>query len=218
MKLAIVLAAGYGSRMRPNSARVPKPMLRIGRESLLIRHLRALDVSGHTHAVVTCSYHSQTLRLLVGRLRFDSLKISFSHEGHQPLETAGGIRRVMSQYPGSPVTVVNGDILTEFPFSELGAPPVGGAHLLLVPNPPHNPLGDFCLSKSGVVSRRGTDAQALTFSGVSSFDSSALETGDSPRLADALSPLIEAGLVTGQYCDHLWQDVGTPDAMHALNS
>lgn len=215
MKWAVVLAAGLGTRMRPNSARVPKPLLRVQQETLLFRHFRALEQSNHTDVVVTCSYHSQTLRLLVARARFAGLRISFSHEGARPLETAGGIRRAIEQSGAAPITVMNGDVWTDFPLADLAAPPTGGAHLLLVPNPPHNPTGDFCLSDSGQVCARAQGADTLTFSGISHFDPSALGHSDTPRLADALAPLIQAGHVTGQRCRDAWRDIGTPEAMRA---
>ncbi|MEM7376654.1 MAG: sugar phosphate nucleotidyltransferase [Pseudomonadota bacterium] len=216
---AVLLAAGLGSRAWPLTARCPKPVLRIGHESVLERHLRRLEGSGHTRTLVTCSYHSSTLRLLAPVRAAVSMRVEFSHEGPTPLETAGGLRRVLSRLNRAPFTLVNGDVWTEAPLGALGAPPPGGIHLLLVPNPPHHPTGDFCLNDDGTVTLPRAGHNTLTYAGIARIDPRFMDTApDTPRLADIFRSLITTGRLTGQRTDHTWFDVGTVEAFTSLNA
>ena len=91
------------------------------------------------------------------------------------------------------------------------------AHLVLVPNPPQHPRGDFCL-RDGRISE--VDGERLTYSGVGVF---------SPRLFAGcaagrfpLLPLfhraIAAGRLTGERFDGFWNDVGTVERLQQLDT
>ena len=74
-----------------------------------------------------------------------ALSLSYSPEGEQALETAGGIINALHLLGDDVFLVVNGDIATDFPFAELKDLNVDLAHLVLVDNPDHNTEGDFDL-------------------------------------------------------------------------
>lgn len=219
MTEAVLLAAGLGSRARPLTARCPKPVLRIGHESVLERHLKRLSDSGYTRTLVTCSYHSSTLRLLAPARSRTRMRVEFSHEGPVPLETAGGLRRLLPRLSGAPFTLVNGDVWTDAALDALHSPPHAGMHLLLVPNPPHNPAGDFCLSDNGTVNLPRAGQATLTYAGIARIDPRFVDTApDTPRLADVFRSLIDSGSLTGQRTDSAWFDVGTVAAFESLNT
>ena len=82
------------------------------------------------------------------------VSIAISEEP-SPLETAGGIIQALPLLGEAPFLLVNGDIYTDYPFAQLSDATVlnAGAHIVLVPNPTHNPEGDFALTGSVCESR-----------------------------------------------------------------
>lgn len=147
------------------------------------------------------------------------MRVVFSHEGPHPLETGGGIRRALRVIGCKSVTLVNGDTWTEFEFGDLGLPPRNGMHLVMVPNPPQHPEGDFHLSPSGNLSTPEGDQAALTYSGIARLDTGFIEeTSPSIRLADTFRELINQQRLTGQVSAKPWFDVGTPAAARELNA
>ncbi len=118
-------------------------------------------------------------------------------------------------YLGSaPFIVVNGDVFSDYDYARLPEP-VGLAHLVLVPSPPHNPTGDF-----GLESGRVTPAGPWTFSGISVL-SPALFDGVAPGrrpLAPLLRAAMRQGRVSGELYEGLWSDVGTPQRLADLNA
>ena len=103
------------------------------------------------------------------------------------------------------------------------------AHLWLVPNPPHNPGGDFGLSSTGSVLNlpKGAAACDYTFSTIALykrtfFADCGLPAGNPAGVALALAPLLRAamdrGQVSGEVYTGPWTDVGTPERLAALNA
>ncbi|MEM6986069.1 MAG: sugar phosphate nucleotidyltransferase [Pseudomonadota bacterium] len=218
MSQAVLLAAGMGARARPLSLRCPKPLLRIGQKSLLERHLDKLENNGFQQILVTCSYHSATLRLLASQRKRGDMRVAFSHEGDVPLETAGGLWRLLPRLENAPFTLVNGDVWTEFDLRKLAPPPPGGMHLLMVPNPPHNPRGDYHLDSRGLLHLPVTGRTTLTYAGIAHIDPACdALTASSVRLPEVFRTLIQKKRLTAQVCDAAWFDVGNPAAFVALN-
>ena len=90
------------------------------------------------------------------------------------------------------------------------------AHLILVPNPSHNPKGDFGL-KNGLV--RNEDAQMYTFSGIGYYDPKFFKdvTLQKSPLAPVLRKFIDKNLVSGEVFNKVWHDIGTPKRLQAIN-
>lgn len=93
------------------------------------------------------------------------MRIAWSPEPPDALETGGGVFQALPLLGPEPFLVVNGDVWTDYPFGRLPAAPDTLAHLVLVNNPPHHPQGDFALAADGSVGEAG--ARRLTFSGIS---------------------------------------------------
>ena len=90
------------------------------------------------------------------------------------------------------------------------------AHLVLVPNPPHNPAGDFALDGATVLAEGD---ERWTFSGISVLhpDLFAAEAPGKFPLAPLLVDAMAGGCVTGEVFKGRWIDVGTPDRLHELD-
>ena len=119
---AMILAAGRGERMRPLTDQTPKPLLKVGGQSLIERHLRALVRDGVQDVVVNLSWLGEMIRQQLGDGKRFGVRIHYSEEGPVPLETAGGIFRALPLLGSEPFIVVNGDIYTDFPFAGLSLP------------------------------------------------------------------------------------------------
>ena len=216
---AIVLAAGRGERMRPLTDRTPKPLLPVAGTPLIVWHLRALERAGITEVVVNLSWLGEQIRERLGTGADYGVRLEYSEEGPVPLETGGGIFRALPLLGSGPFVVVNGDVWTDFPLAQLAQRPGpdSDAHLVLVPNPPQHPRGDFALIEGQV---RDTGESRLTYSGIGVFRPE-LFTG----CADGRFPLlpllrraIAAGRLGGEAYRGEWNDIGTPDRLASLDS
>ena len=160
---AMLLAAGRGERMRPLTDTIPKPLLRIGGQTMIERHILALARAGITELVINHAHLGDQLVAALGDGHAYGVGITWSAEGATALETGGGIFKALPLLGDAPFLVVNADIWTDFPFAEFPAEIDGLAHLVMVDNPEHHAGGDFSLS-AGRLSQRGP--AMLTFSGI----------------------------------------------------
>ncbi len=148
---AMILAAGRGERMRPLTDDLPKPLLCVGGKSLLEWHLGALARAGFREVVINHAYLGAKIPAALGNGARFGLQIRYSAEGDIPLETAGGIFNALPLLGSEPFLVVNGDVWTDFDFARL--PPLDTdalASLILVPNPPQHPKGDFAVQSNSL--------------------------------------------------------------------
>ena len=218
MMKAMVLAAGRGERMRPLTLSTPKPLLEAGGRPLIGWHLEKLAAAGVREVVVNVSWLApQLIAALEDGSRWN-VRVRISDEGPEPLETAGGIIAALPLLGAEPFAVVNGDIWTDFPLPPR-APAAGMlAHLVLVPNPPQHPRGDFGLDAAG---RCLVEAPVRhTFSGIASYDPAffaGLAPGRRP-LKPLLDAAMAAGRVSGELHTGRWTDVGTPERLEALRA
>lgn len=209
---ALILAAGRGVRLRPLTDQVPKPLLVLGGESLLVRQIRALADAGIRDLVINLSYRGEDIREVIGTGERYGVRIRYSDEGSVPLETAGGIRRALEWLHPGPFWVVNADLVTDFPYASHALKADEAARIVLVPNPPHHPAGDFAL-EAGRVKNQGTPR--YTFAGIGLYSVplfEALPAHVPIPLAPWLRQWAEAGILGGIQYSGLWQDVGTPEA------
>jgi N-acetyl-alpha-D-muramate 1-phosphate uridylyltransferase len=214
---ALVLSAGRGERMRPLTLATPKPLLEAGGKALIRWHLEALARAGFGEVAVNVSWLGAKLRAALGDGSAFGLAIRWFEEGDEPLEVAGGIRNALDYLGPEPFMVVNGDIFADYPLPP-PAPAAGLlAHLVLVPNPPEHPRGDFGLECGEL---RHAGAPAYTYAGIASFRPelfSALAPGKH-RLRPLLERALLAGRVSAEVHRGQWTDVGTPDRLAALDA
>jgi MurNAc alpha-1-phosphate uridylyltransferase len=213
---AMLLAAGRGERMRPLTDHTPKPLLRVGGQTLIGHHIEALARAGFRKLVINHAHLGAQLVAALGDGTDYGVRIDYSPEPPGALETGGGIFNALPLLGEGPFVVVNADIWTDFDFSALPRQPVGLAHLVLVDNPAHHPAGDFAL-EDGRVQDHGP--ARLTFSGIGVYHP-ALFAG-SPGGAFPLAPLLRramvAGQVSGEHFTGAWFDIGTPERLASVN-
>lgn len=214
---AMVLAAGRGERMRPLTDRLPKPLLPVGGEPLVGRHLRALAAAGCREIVMNCSWLADILQAELGDGSAWGVSIRYSVEPWPPLDTGGGIFQALPLLGPAPFLLVNGDIWCDLSPASLHLPDGMLGHLVLVPNPEHNPAGDFGLEQ-GLVEAEAV--QRYTYGGMAILTPELFEGCGPGRfpLAPLLRSAARHGRISGELHDGGWIDVGTPERLYALRS
>src|SRR5512144_790995 len=183
----MILAAGRGERMRPLSDATPKPLLEAGGKPLIVWQIEALVRAGFTSVVINASHLADAIVERLGDGRAFGATIRWSLET-EALETAGGIATALPLLPPGPALVVSGDIWTTFDYASV-RPRLAAiaaderaprAHLVMVPNPPYHPSGDFSFApgdERGRIALNG--APRLTFGNIALYDTTLF--GELPR-------------------------------------
>lgn len=211
---AMILAAGRGERLRPLTDTLPKPLLKAGGKPLIVHLIERLACAGFNELVVNLGYLGDKIEQELKDGRAFGVKIFYSREPEEALETGGGIFKALP-YLSDPFLAVNADIATDFPFQTLPRALSGLAHLVLVQNPAHHPQGDFALAHGKV----GLEGEKLTFSGIGVYRQ-ALFAGCRPGrfpLAPILRRAIAQGQVSGQLYLGFWSDLGTLERLKAFD-
>ncbi|WP_425513965.1 N-acetylmuramate alpha-1-phosphate uridylyltransferase MurU [Kistimonas asteriae] len=215
---AMILAAGFGERMRPLTLKTPKPLLEAGGKPLIEHHLERLAREGFKDIVINHAWLGSKLEAALGGGEFWGLHIDWSRED-EPLETGGGLLKALPLLGDQPFLLVNGDVFTRLSFKSLQMPIDSLAHLVLVDNPEHRPEGDFCLRDGKVQTPESAGNRTLTYSGISIL-SPELFRGCQPGrfpLAPLLRKAAATGRVTGEHFTGYWLDVGTPERLQQLD-
>lgn len=209
---AMILAAGRGERMGHLTRNLPKPLIAIAGKALIVHQIERLRDAGFTDFVINLAYRGDQIRAHLGTGQKFGVAIEYSEEPDGALDTGGGIAAALKLLGRDPFTVVNCDVWTNFDFSTLSIP-TGQAHLVLIPNPPHNPEGDFCLSAGKVTVGSGPK---LTFAGIGVYRNE-LFSGEHPArfpLAPLLLAAASRGAVSAELFSGGWIDVGTVDRLN----
>ena len=216
---AMILAAGLGSRLRPLTGQVPKPMLLVGGKPLLQWHIEKLADVGISEIVVNTSWLASQIEDYFGDGRQFGVNILWSRED-VPLETGGGIFNALPLLGTDPFLIISADIWTNFAFISMfenSLAPTKLAHLIMTRNPKHNIDGDFSLRDNVVAYGQ----PRYTYTGISLlspkiFDGIDPSSKEFP-LRNILRPAILANRVSGEVFPGDWCDVGTIERYNHLN-
>jgi mannose-1-phosphate guanylyltransferase/mannose-1-phosphate guanylyltransferase/phosphomannomutase len=226
---AFVLGAGLGTRLRPLTEHLPKPLVPVAGQPLITRAFDHLIAAGVGGFVVNTHHAAQAYTTLFANSRYRELPVALRHEP-VILETAGGLANVRDLLDGdAPILVYNGDILTDIPLQDaLTAHRNSGALVTLVLRAEGKLRNvNFDAQSATIRDIRGTlghAGQACQFTGVYIIE---------PRFLDELEPgkvesvvavflrLIEAGAHIGGHLatSGYWLDLGDRDSYleaHAL--
>jgi len=227
-KRAMVLAAGLGTRLRPITDTVPKPMVKVAGRPMIDVVLDRLAAAGVTEAMVNTHHLAEVIREhLAGRTR---PRIRFSHED-PILETGGGIRKVLPFFEGEPfysvnakIIWLNGKIDALVRLAQAWNDELMDALLLLQPTATavgYDGRGDFIIDQEGRVRRRREwEVAPFLFSGIQLLHPRIFE--GSPDGAFSMNLLydraIEAGRLFGLRHDGEWFHVSTPQHLEEVET
>ena len=214
---AMILAAGRGERLRPLTDSLPKPLIEVGGKPLIEYHLERLAAAGFRDVVINQGHLGHMLPEQLGNGDRWGLSLHWSVEPPEALETGGGMYQALPLLGNGPFLLVNGDIYTDYPLARLRAIKCDLAHLVLVPNPPHNPGGDFSLQGARVRSK-GPDQ--YTYTGLAVYHPRLLAGCSEGRysIVPILREAMETQLVTGELYRGQWLDIGNPERLQSLRA
>ncbi|WP_410497536.1 N-acetylmuramate alpha-1-phosphate uridylyltransferase MurU [Chitinibacter sp. S2-10] len=214
---AMILAAGRGERMRPLTDVTPKPLLDVAGTPLIGWHLKRLVAAGIEQVVINHAWLGEQIESTLGDGATFGAQILYSAET-QALETAGGIATALPLLGDAPFLVVNGDVFSDIDFGQSALQHLGDgclAHLILVPNPPQHPAGDFALLAGKALAE---GEQKYTFSGIGLYHPAlfASTPANQPaKLAPLLREAMGQGQVSASLHHGLWLDVGTVERLQS---
>ncbi|MDM5148092.1 nucleotidyltransferase family protein [Candidatus Persebacteraceae bacterium Df01] len=216
---AMLLAAGRGIRLRPLTDTIPKPLLEVGGDSLISRHLCRIQAAGIIDITINVSHLGDKICQSLGDGSDFGVRLRYSVE-EEPLETAGGIKLALARgllAADDPFLCVNTDIICDYDFAHLPRLPADKCcHLILVDNPPAHPRGDFSLEKSNLLLPPAVNT--YTYSGIGVYHPvlfSGLEIGKPEAMLPLLKVAIAKRLADGEIYGGLWHDTGTPESLAA---
>ncbi len=217
---AMILAAGYGTRLRPLTYTVPKPMLPICNRPLLGYAVDQLIAAGIDEIIVNLHHLPETIENYLTRVYGDRCKFHFSHEP-EILGTGGGIRKVRPLLENEEdFLVVNGDTIQFPPYEKLreARRATGAIAALTLRHPPQRDRFTAVWFKDGVITAfaRSGVGEPLMFSGshlISTRVFRYLPNKDFSGIVDEVYiPLLEAKkeTIAAVVDDGPWFDIGTP--------
>ena len=226
---ALIFAAGKGERMRPLTESTPKPLLAVGGKPLIEWHLEKLAAAGIAEVVINIAWLADRFEPALGDGSRWGLRLHYSYEGAEPLETGGGMLQALRWLGDEPFLAVNGDIWCDHDLASLPKQPPVLVHLVMVDNPLQHPGGDFALDDEGRLHSEGETR--LTFAGIGVYRRELLEgwrgiVDDAPganetpprfKLAPLLRAAMRSGRATGEHHRGRWTDVGTPERLTQLD-
>ncbi len=218
---AMVLTAGYGSRLRPLSHVRAKPAMPVAGQPLVRRILRGLAASGIRTAVLNLHHRPESVEEAVGSGADLGLVVRYSRED-RILGTAGGPRRALPLIEGERFLLVNGDTLTDVDLRALeSAHRRSGAlvTMAVIPNPDPESYGGVIADEEGRVtafSARGSAnrghlfvgsqvVEASVFAGLPADCADETVSGVYPRLIAEKPGSVRAFLSNAAFLD-----IGTP--------
>jgi MurNAc alpha-1-phosphate uridylyltransferase len=213
----MILAAGRGERMRPLTDRTPKPLLQAGGKALIEYHLERFHAAGIHEILINVAWLGAQIREALGDGSRYGVQIAYSDEGSHALETGGGIYKALPLLGPEPFIVVSGDVWVEYPYAELALTlaPDDLAHLVLVPNPPFHPRGDFGLQQGRIVA---AGERPYTYANVGIYRPELFAGCQAGRFA--LAPLLyqRIGRLGGELFTGRWHNLGNPAQLGVLDA
>ncbi len=227
---AFILAAGLGTRMRPITATLPKPLVEVAGKRLIDHALDRAAEAGLTQAVVNIHWIADKIEDHLAR-RPGPLSVAISDERDALLETGGGVKKALGALGAQPFVVFNSDSFWieghEPNLARLiAAWDEAAMDILLLVAPTQTSLGyegagDFFLETNGSLRRRGAQKAApFIYAGVAILKPELF--AETPEGAFSLNLLFDRAIARnrlfGLVLDGQWLHVGTPEAIAAAEA
>ena len=221
---AVVLVGGEGTRLRPITSRVPKPVAPLVCRPFIGYVIENLARHGVEHVIFSSGYLAAAIEHTVGDGSRFGLRVSYAVED-EPLGTAGAIKNAESHLAPERFFALNGDVLSDIDLGELAAAHVqkramGTIYLTPVEDPrryglvrmrPDDSISDF-LEKPGAEFA----GPALINAGVYVLQPEVLEMIPAGRMFSiergVFPVLAQAGSLFGHATTDYWRDIGTPES------
>ena len=216
---AMILAAGYGKRLRPLTDHTPKPLVPVGGKPLVVHHLEKIAETGIRDVVINLGHLGSKIPEALGNGSQWGLSIEYSNEGPDPLETGGGMAKALPLLGPDTFLLVNGDVWCDLDFDTI--PKTLGANdqalLYLVQRPQWRDRGDFALENDRVTE---SENPQFLYSGIALYHPSILEGAQVEKfsIVPRLKKAISVNRVAGVLHSGEWDDVGTPERLKSIQA
>lgn len=220
---AFILGAGLGTRLRPLTNVLPKPLVPIFHEPMANYALRHCQSAGITDFAINTHHIPEAWNETYPSGEFNGSPLSFFHE-QVLLETGGGIRNIESFIGADPLLVYNGDILTNIDISELIARHQASGNVATLAlrstgeNCNVNISGDLVSDMRNIL---GNEPGTHQFTGIYCIEPeiiSLLPDEEVVSIVPAFIELIRQGKLGAVVLDDGdWFDIGNPDAYRAVH-
>ena len=227
IKQAMVLAAGLGTRMRPITDTIPKPLVKIAGKPMIDYTLDALVQAGVERVVVNVHHHADQMEAHLSAYR--GLEILISDERDALMNNGGGLVKGLKLLSHAPVFVMNADL---FWIGEKPDHPSNLDHLAgffdeqrmdmamlcveLEKTTGHNGKNDFSMAGDGRLRRyRDAPHDGVVYAGAIAMDPSLLDDApdDAFNINIYFDKAIARGRLYGTMLEGHWLTVGTPEAV-----
>lgn len=219
---ALILAAGYATRLRPYTNHTPKPLFTIAGQPLLDVIIQNLQKAGCRAVIINTHHLHHKIEMFVAAQNY-SLAVYTSHEP-QILGTGGAIKNVADFWDNQPFMVINADIVTDIDLKEVynahcrHHPPVT---LVLCDDPEFNTVSvkknkwvTGFNNQFNTLDRKS--GSLLTFTGIQVLEPEFLKyipDGRAYSSIDAFKKILANGQKIAAFIapKNMWQDIGTPE-------
>jgi aminoglycoside/choline kinase family phosphotransferase/GTP:adenosylcobinamide-phosphate guanylyltransferase len=220
---ALVLAAGLGTRLRPWTQRIPKPLFPVGGVSMLERLIDQLAAAGCEAVAVNTHHLAPAIHAALAARRW-RIPVRIRHE-ERILGTGGAIANLADFWDRRPFLVVNGDIVTAVDFAAVHRFHTGHADPVTLVVTDHGALNSVVVAPEGYIARlrpgtaevsaARTTGRLLTFTGIQVLDPLVLDFLPRSGFAESINAyeaLQEAGYrLRALRSNAAWTDAGTPE-------
>lgn len=231
MKKAMILAAGLGTRLRPITDTIPKPLVPVGGRTMLDRSLDLAEAAGVTEAVVNVHYLAD--RIVAHCRERTTPAIAISDETDRILETGGGVVKALPLLGAEPFLLLNADTF----WVEWGRPNLAAMieafdpermDILLMlcrlgDTTGHGGGGDFAMDEAGRLTRLAdkSDPAGLLYAGATIYNPAIFEGASAEP--HSLNVYYDKAIGEGRLFGHVmadghWFTVGTPEALPAAEA
>jgi len=226
----MVLAAGLGTRMRPLTERMPKPLIEVAGRPLIDHVLDRLSAADVEIAVVNVHHFAEQIERHL-KARRGTPNTVISNERAALLDTGGGIVKALPQLGAAPFYLINSDTLwidgVQPNLDRMAAtydPQRMDALLLLAPTATsigYVGRGDFSMTPDGRLVRRG-EREVVPFVYAGAAILAPALFADAPQSGFSLNRVfdraIDANRLFGLRLDGLWMHIGTPEAIRTAQA
>ncbi len=212
---AMILAAGYGKRLRPITATKPKPLVQVAGQPLIDYHLHRLAALGITEVWINIGYKGDMIRDYCADGQRYGVNIHYSVES-EPLGVVAGVRQAISLGLQGQFCLLSADIWTDFSFPTAFMATKTLAAVCLVDNPAYHPQGDFSLTADGSLRSAPT---THTYAGIARLDTALFTLApQAENLTELLQVAIAKDSASAIVHSGHWFNVGTQAELAALQS
>ena len=216
---AIILAAGFGTRLMPITKKIPKPLLDIGNIRIIDHQIFYYKMNGFDKIIINIHHLSEKLRAHVGNGTKYGVSVKYSHE-KEILGTGGGIEKMQHMITTDDFPVINSDILIDANIKSIMETHIKSgaiATMVLRPLNANETYTPIDVSRDNNITSIGRGN--FSFTGLHVINKRLLSFANNTHklwsITDAYVHAIEQGEIVAAYIhDSYWMDIGTPDKLN----